>query len=121
MTGKLCSSAAVRIILPITQRPVTDVVTLILVFHWLITSLVTQITCSDWLIAGAVTLMWDESAPRAVLEVRGRSGVEMHYVMDLSGVDREHCPQPHMVSTRTVTVHPVWYQKYLVIICTALQ
>ena len=53
--------------------------------------------------------MWDKESPRVVLEVRGRSGVEMHYVVDLTGpdsrVDREHCPSPHQVYRHDSTVH----------------
>lgn len=61
---------------------------------------------------GTISVMWETPYPRVVLEVRGKSGVALHYLIDVGSVADSDCPPKHYVE------HQIIWQLCAVIMLT---
>ena len=47
-------------------------------------------------------ILWGENGEaKVIMEVRGKHGVAMHYMVNVGNSPDEHCPPKHRVSTFT--------------------
>ena len=55
-------------------------------------------------------MMWETPYPRVVLEVRGKSGVALHYLIDVGSVADSDCPPKHYVSLLSNSTRVSYHQ-----------